>query len=89
METISMLATVLLFAIVGFYLRSGFNLPPTTISFILLVSGFVVVSYTGVTIKLISIMQFSIHLNNCLQGLVLGISARVFLKYLHVKRILK
>lgn len=87
MELLSIVVTIVSFSVVGFFLHSGNKLPPKTISFVLLVCGFIVVSFIGVNTRLISVMQFSVFLNNCLQGLVLGVFARVLYKIIQVKKI--
>lgn len=86
MELLSIPLTIVSFSVLGFYLQSGYKLPPKTISFVFLICGFIVVSFIGVDTRLISIMHFSVFLNNCLQGLVLGVFARVLYKILQVKK---
>ncbi|MDP3581047.1 MAG: hypothetical protein Q8S39_03865 [Ignavibacteria bacterium] len=86
MEMFSVVTTIAIFIVVGFYLQIGFKLPPTLLTLFSLGCGFIVASSVGVNVKLISVMQVSVFLNNCLQGLVLGVFARVAYKLLQVKK---
>jgi hypothetical protein len=81
MEILSLVLSLLVFASIGFYLQSGFKLSPTFLTLFSLGCGFIVVSSIGVNTRLISMWGVSIFLNHSLLGLLMGVSARVLIRF--------
>lgn len=79
---------MLLFSLIGFNLKSFSKPNPSIGRLVVLLLILPVVSYVGVDAKLISLFDHSIYLNNCLQGLVLGIIARIIFNILLMKKVI-
>ena len=85
MELFSSVFTLLIFALLGFYSKIGVKIPAKIISIAILVFSLVAVSFIGINTKLFSVKNFSLMLNNILQGFVLGILINVLLKIIKTK----
>ncbi len=78
--TISSLLTVVLFGVIGWLILRKANKPSSPWILLVIIASTVVVRYIGVNARLIQVGDFSIFLNDCLQGLGFGVIIALALK---------
>ena len=76
MELFNVLFTYTSFGIIGFFIAKKFKQPSSFIDWVMLIFLFLLLSFVGIQTLIISILQFTIYLNNALVGLGIGIVSR-------------
>lgn len=74
-EIISRLITSLIFAVLGYVISSKVPPPKTSMSWLFCIIVLVLSGYIMVNGKLISVLGFTIYINNLLQGMLFGLIA--------------